>query len=237
MTPVPVSFGKKAFNNVTHVIFDLDGLILDTETIYKSVITAIANQHGKQYSNVIRIKLLGSPDTDAARICVSEMKLPMTKLQFLTEFRQRSKLLLASCPFMPGAENLIKHLHKHKIPIAVATSSSKDSADLKTAKYKNTFDLFNHIVTGGSDPEVKHGKPSPDIFLVCASRFKDLPDPRKCLVLEDAPNGVTAAVEAGMQCIMVPDEHITREQTLHATQVLQSLKDVQLELFGLPPLR
>ena len=131
---------------------------------------------------------------------------------------------------------MIKHLHKNKIPIAVATSSTQDSADLKTAKYKDTFSLFNHIVTGGSDPEVKHGKPSPDIFLVCASRFKDMPDPQKCLVFEDAPNGVIAANKAGMQCIMVPDEHITPEQTLHATEVLKSLQDVKLELFGLPSL-
>ncbi|XP_031344199.1 pseudouridine-5'-phosphatase-like isoform X1 [Photinus pyralis] len=233
----PVSSTKNAFLKVTHVIFDLDGLILDTESIYKNVIASIAKQHGKQYTNAIRVKLLGSPDTDAARICVSEMQLPITKSQFLTEFRQRSKVFLASCPFMPGAENLIKHLSQNKVPIAVATSSSKDSANLKTAKYKDTFNLFSHIVTGGSDPEVKHGKPSPDIFLVCASRFADSPDPQKCLVFEDAPNGVLAATEAGMQCVMVPDEHITTEQTRQATQVLKSLTDVKLELFGLPPLK
>lgn len=130
---------------------------------------------------------------------------------------------------------MIKHLHKQKIPIAVATSSTKPSTELKIAKYKETFSLFDHIVTGGSDPDVKQGKPSPDIFLVCASRFPDKPQPEKCLVFEDAPNGVTAAVRAGMQCVMVPDPHIEKEQTTHATLVLKSLKDIKLELFGLPP--
>lgn len=212
-------------------------MVADTEVVYKSVISAIAKEHGKVYTNEIRLKLLGSPDTDASRICVSEMKLPMTTTQFLNDFRKRSRLLLVSCPFMPGAENLIKHLHRSKIPIAVATSSTKESADLKIAKYKDIFSLFNHMVTGGSDPDVKHGKPSPEIFLVCASRFEDSPAPEKCLVFEDAPNGVTAAKCAGMQCVMVPDNHITADQTSHATVVVKSLKDVKLEQFGLPSLK
>lgn len=69
-----------------------------------------------------------------------------------------------------GAESLIKHLKNNKIPIAVATSSSQSSFDIKVAKHQELFKLFSHIVCGGSDPEVKKGKPSPDIFLICASR-------------------------------------------------------------------
>lgn len=78
-----------------------------------------------------------------------------------------------------GAEQLLRHLHKHKIPFALATSSSAASYELKTKQVKPLFEIFHHRVLGGSDPDVKNGKPAPDIFLVAASRFSDNPDPSK----------------------------------------------------------
>jgi len=78
-----------------------------------------------------------------------------------------------------GVEKLLHHLKKNNVPIALATSSSQESSDLKTQKWQHIFDLFNHKVYGGSDPEVLHGKPSPDIFLVAAQRFPDNPEPSK----------------------------------------------------------
>lgn len=81
--------------------------------------------------------------------------------------------------FLIGAEKLLRHLVENNVPIALATSSSKDSFELKTKKLMDVFNLFHHRVLGGSDPDVKKGKPSPDIFLVAASRFPDNPDPSK----------------------------------------------------------
>lgn len=79
--------------------------------------------------------------------------------------------------FHQGAEKLVKHLHKHGVPIALATSSSKESVALKMKDHQELLDLFHHHTMGQSDPEVTKGKPDPIIFQVCASRFPEKPKP------------------------------------------------------------
>ena len=81
------------------------------------------------------------------------------------------------CVFITGAEKLIRHLHRHGIPLAVATGSHQEEMQLKLTNHQQLFSLFHHSVYSTSDPEVQHGKPSPDCFLVAANRFPDKPKP------------------------------------------------------------
>uniref|UniRef100_A0A6B2E5E5 Uncharacterized protein n=1 Tax=Phlebotomus kandelakii TaxID=1109342 RepID=A0A6B2E5E5_9DIPT len=227
---------KMGLRKVTHVIFDMDGLLLDTEGIYEGIIGDIAKSFKKAYARETRLKVLGTTEQKTAEIVVNDLKLPCSVVEFRRIFTDMGNQRLGNAPLLRGAEKLVRHLHDNKIPIALATSSSSESVEVKTAKHQELFKLFHHKVMGSSDSEVKNGKPSPDIFLVAAKRFPDNPHPEDCLVFEDAPNGVKAAVSAGMQVVMVPDEHITEEQKQGATVVLKSLEDVKLEEFGLPPL-
>lgn len=79
----------------------------------------------------------------------------------------------------PGAERLIRHLALHNIPMAIATSSGRESVQNKLHNHGELFSLMDHIVMGSTDPEVNFGKPAPDCFLVCAKRFPDIPNPEQ----------------------------------------------------------
>lgn len=223
-----------AYSKVTHVIFDMDGLLLDTEIVYKASIEQYLATFGKVYTWELRDMVMGTVEQDTAKILVNELNLPISPDEFRVQLKEYQRDGLCAAQLMPGAERLVRHLSKNGVPIAVATSSGAESVQWKTAKHKELFSLFHHIVSGSTDEEVKHGKPAPDVFLVCASRFPDKPANEKCLVFEDAPNGVLGARCAGMQVVMVPDDKVPEEKKKPATLVLQSLLDFKPELFGLP---
>nr|XP_029723552.1 probable pseudouridine-5'-phosphatase [Aedes albopictus] len=222
------------FRKVTHCIFDMDGLLLDTEKIYEKILRDLIKSYNTTYPWATRMKVMGTTEQRTVSIIVNDLKLSCTVDEFLKKFREKQLVDLAGAPLMRGAERLVRHLHEHNIPIALATSSGTDSVEVKTKNHQEVFNLFHHKVMGSSDAEVKEGKPAPDIFLVAASRFPDKPSPDQCLVFEDAPNGVTAGVSAGMQVVMVPDPNVKEDQRKHATLVLDTLEDFKPELFGLP---
>ncbi|XP_068144173.1 probable pseudouridine-5'-phosphatase isoform X1 [Drosophila tropicalis] len=226
---------QKVLRNVTHCIFDMDGLLLDTERLYTEATQMILDPYGKQYTFAVKEQIMGLQTRPLAEFLVKEYDLPITWEEYAAKQKENAQLLMRNAGLMPGAERLLRHLHAQKIPFCLATSSSADMFELKTTLHRELFDLFNHRVCGSSDAEVKNGKPAPDIFLVAAQRFTDIPKPESCLVFEDSPNGVTAGISAGMQVVMVPDSRLSKERCAHATQVLASLEDFKPEQFGLPP--
>ncbi|KAG5343555.1 HDHD1 phosphatase, partial [Acromyrmex charruanus] len=223
------------YNKVTHCIFDMDGLLLNTEHLYTKAFNRITNRYDKEFTWEHKAQTMGFKTKDVAEYVVETLELPLTKDEFKKEIVGIYQELFPHTNPMPGAVRLLKHLKKNNIPIALATSSDQENYELKTSRWHDLFELFHHKVLGGSDPEVVHGKPEPDIFFIAAKRFSNNPDPSKCLVFEDAPNGVKAALSAGMQVVMVPDPMLPKRYTTEATLVLDSLEKFEPEKFGLPP--
>lgn len=226
----------EVFKNVTHCLFDMDGLLLDTELLYTKAFQQILDDldSGETYTNDFKVTLMGRHIAESAQMTIDRYNLKISVEDFLKKLKQISGDLLPTDELLPGVDRLIRHLHAKKVPFALATSSIKETYDLKTSNHREFFDLFDHRVCG-SDEEVVNSKPAPDIFIVAARRFPDNPPIGNCLVFEDAPNGVDAGIAAGCQVVMVPEDYITPELRVGATQVLKSLEDFKPEQFGLPP--
>ncbi|XP_030382908.1 probable pseudouridine-5'-phosphatase isoform X2 [Scaptodrosophila lebanonensis] len=228
---------QKVLRNVTHCIFDMDGLLLDTERLYSEAMQKILDPYGKTFTFDVKEQIMGLQTRQVAEFMIKTYDLPFTWEQYSEKQRDNAKALMMDAQMMPGAERLLRHLHANNVPFALATSSGADMVELKTTHHRELFDLFNHRVCGSTDKDVKNGKPAPDIFLVAKDRFEDKPAAGDCLVFEDSPNGVTAAISAGMQVVMVPDPRLSKERCNNATQVLRSLEDFKPEEFGLPPFK
>lgn len=196
----------------------------------------ILKPFGVEYTFALKSQMMGRKAIDACRFLVKETGIPLTAEQFLEQREVELDKLFPNCHILPGVEKLVTHLHKHGIPMAVATGSHTRHFKMKTSKHGHLFSLFHHVVTG-DDSELKQAKPSPDIFLIAMNRF-DPPVPastRNVLVFEDAPLGVQAAINADMPVVMIPEPRASEEDRKKATVSFTSLELFKPELFGLPP--
>ena len=206
----------------------MDGVLLDTERFYTEVTQQIVGRWGKTFDWSVKGQMIGRKALDAARYLVEALELPITAEEYLAEREAGLAALMPTADAMPGAVELTTALHDRGVPQAVATSSSRQFFELKTQRHGPWFARAFSVVITGDDPRFHRSKPAPDIFLLAA---RDLGvDPATCVVVEDAPAGVTAARAAGMQVVAVPDPGMDRSRYADADLVLGSLTDLDLAM-------
>lgn len=190
-----------ANNIIKGAVFDMDGLMIDTEKLYLLYWKKAAADFGYDMKD---------EHVYAIRSLARKYSIPMLKSFFGEDFpteevrARRTELINAhieknGIDLKKGLFELLNWLKDHGVKLAVATATPRERATLYLRKI-NALDLFDTVVCGDM---IANGKPDPDIYLT-AARELDLP-PEQCAAFEDSPNGIKAAHAAGCHAIMIPD--------------------------------
>ena len=205
------------------VVFDLDGLMFNTEELYQEVGSELLRRRGYEFTQELLDQMMGRPSHVALQLMIDAHTLKATVEELLAETDEIFPRILAErlAP-MPGLIELMEALERQAIPKAIATSSRRTFVEHVLA----CFDFqprFSPILTA---EDITHGKPHPEIYLKAAERLGVAP--AQMLVLEDSQNGCRAAVAAGAIAVAVPGSHSRRHDFSGATVIADTLRDERI---------
>ncbi|KAK5674648.1 hypothetical protein LTS10_012649 [Elasticomyces elasticus] len=197
-------------------LFDMDGLLLDSEDKYTICTNAVLSQYGRpNLPWSIKAQLQGRPGLQAGKIFEEWAQLPVSRDEYMKKVTEMQKKLFPECKALPGVEELLKGMKERGVEMALATSSHSGNFALKTGHLGDLFSVFDeeHRVLG-DDPRIPpgRGKPAPDIYLVALETInarlrkegKKEVAPEEALVFEDSVPGIEAGRRAGCQVVWCP---------------------------------
>ncbi|MEW5989261.1 MAG: HAD family phosphatase [Chloroflexota bacterium] len=208
--------------NLQAVIFDLDGLMVDSEPLAHRAWRQVLAAWGCEMDERAFGRLIGHRLAESAQMVVDiyNLPLPAAELAAREEAAMMALLPTAAIPVMPGLPALLDALNQRGLPWGVATSSGRAYAHLILQRL-NLVERCRALATG---EEVAHPKPAPDVYWLAASRLGT--PPHLCLALEDSVPGARAAIAAGMVTIAVPNNGATAADFPFAHHVFGSLAQV-----------
>jgi HAD superfamily hydrolase (TIGR01509 family) len=204
------------------VIFDMDGVIIDSERNWESARLAVVAEFGGTYHPGVAQDVMGMSPPEWARYLHDRIGIPLSVETIQAEVvRQLVADYERDRPFYPGAIAAVRAVSQ-RWPTGLASSSGRDLIDLVVG-LAGLRDAFAATVSGA---EVGHGKPAPDVYLEAAKLLGA--DPRACVAIEDSANGIRAGKNAGMRVIAVPNAEFPPEPEAVALAdiVLQRIADL-----------
>lgn len=206
------------------IIFDFDGLIVDTETPTYEVWKEAFERYALELPLSVWSDCIGKGDEDnPLRYLEESIGEPVDREKFVAALDVRRFELVSDAPPLPGVVETIRAAHKRGYRLAIASSSPHGWVDPQLDRLGMT-QFFESILC---EEDVAETKPSPELFLLTLDRFQIMPE--EAFVLEDSPNGVTAAKRADLFTIVVPNS-ITRQLELDGADMrLESLADLMFD--------
>lgn len=205
------------------VVFDLDGLMFNTEDLYQQVGSEVLGRRGKQFTDELINQMMGRKADQALQLMIDWHQLDDTPAQLAAESMEiMFGLLPDHLAPMPGLLDLLASLEAARIPKAIATSSSRAFV----TRVLGQFDLeprFKFVLTS---EDIEHGKPAPDVYLLAADMHGV--EPAQALVLEDSQIGCQAAVAAGTHTVAVPSGQSEQHAFQGVKLIADSLEDQRI---------
>jgi HAD superfamily hydrolase (TIGR01509 family) len=211
------------------VVFDLDGLLVDTEPVFQEAARRLLARRDRVLTPEIAQAIMGSPALQCFPLLQRHYRLTEPTADLVEESMVLFFEVLGEqpAPLLAGAVELLDRLAARGIPRAIATSSGARYVERVLGPH-TLLDRFAFVLTC---EDVQRGKPFPEVYEKAAARFGCRP--AEMVVLEDSPNGLHAAKAAGARCIVVPHALVPRDDLVGADAVLSSLKSPRLyELLG-----
>lgn len=203
------------------VIFDMDGLMIDSEPFHYEAFNEIFKKFGKELPQEDNnTYFVGISDDDAAPKMIEKYNLPIEPKDLVREKQVVFQELIKNITPQPGLMELLNTLQEKGYKKAIASSTALDDIEIIISALGITRYLDGYF----SAQQVLHGKPAPDLFLYAAEKLGV--QPKECVVLEDAPAGITAAKAAGMVRYAIPSRETKGKDFSSATKVLASLHEV-----------
>jgi HAD superfamily hydrolase (TIGR01509 family) len=207
------------------VVFDLDGLLIDSEQLWDEARRQFVTERGGRWHDRAQQEMMGMSSPEWSRYVRDELGVDLAPRRISEEVvRRLEKLYREHLPLLPGADEVVQSLAA-RWPLALASSSNPELIDLVLA-ISGLASCFRVTV---SSEEVDRGKPAPDVYLEAARRLSVAPS--SCVAVEDSQNGILAAVAAGMRVIAIPNRTFPpgEDALRKAALVLPGLEELTAE--------